>query len=170
MLSVHFKPDPYLDGIWVACRIPSVRSRILETRTCKLVFSRNLHQPTWYLYLYTSGFSSRLRCTTQFKRPFLEESFIIHSRLGLVCSLAPSYLLCELPPLMPPLFVLGTVVQVFSSLHGLCSMLPWHSMVAAPCHVSLPSCSASSDSVIILCGAGGALTSGAGLCRRLVDS
>ena len=58
---------------------------------------------------------------------------------------------------------LGSVVQVFSSLRGLCSMLPWHSMVAAPCHVSLPSCSASSDSVLVLCGACGNWTSGADL-------
>ena len=134
------------------------------------MFSRNAHQPTQHLYLYTSGFSSGLRCTTQYKRPSLEESFIMHSRLGLACSHAPSHSLCELPPLKPPLIVLGTVVQVFSSLRGLCSMLPWPSMVAAPCHVPLPSCSASSDSVLVLCDACWDWTSGAGLCRRLVDS
>ena len=115
-----------------------------------------------------TGFSSGLRCTT-YKRPSLEESFIMHSRLGLACSHAPGHSLCELPPLKPPLIVLGTV-QVFSSLRGLCSMLPWHSMVAAPRHVPLPSSSASSDSVLVLCDACGNWTSGAGLCRRLVDS
>ena len=79
--------------------------------------------------------------------------------------------LCELPPLKPPLIVLGTVVQIFSSLPcGLCSTLPWHSMVAAPCHVPLPSCSASSDSVLVLCDACGDWTSSAGLCRRHVHS
>ena len=34
---------------------------------------------------------------------------------GSACSHAPSHSPCELPPLRPPLFVLGTVVQVFSS-------------------------------------------------------
>ena len=48
----------------------------------------------------------------------------------------------------PPLIVLGTVV--FSSLHGLCSVLPWHSLVAAPCHVPLPSCSAATASALSL--------------------
>ena len=98
----------------------------------------------------------------------LEESFIMHSRLGLACSHAPSHSLCELPPLKPPLIVPGTVVQVLSSLRGLCSMLPWHSMVAAPCHVPLTSCSTSSDAALMLCDACGDWTSGAGLCRRLV--
>ena len=117
------------------------------------MFNRNIHQPRHHLYLYTSGFSSGLRCTTQYERPSLEESFIMHSRLGLACSHAPSHSLCELPPLKPPLIVLGTVVQVFSALRGLCSMLPWHSMVAAPCHVPLTSCSASSDSLLVFCDA-----------------
>ena len=74
----------------------------------------------------------------------------MHSRLGLACSHAPSHSVCELLPMKPPLFVLGTVVQVFSSLRGFCSMFPRHSMVAAPCHVPLSSRSASSDSVLVL--------------------
>ena len=77
----------------------------------------------------------------------------MHSRLGLACGHAPSHSLCELPPTKPPLIVLGSVVQVLSSFRGLCSMLPWHSMVAAQCHVPLPSCSATSDSVLVLCDA-----------------
>ena len=90
------------------------------------MFTRNVHQPTQHLYLYTSGFSSGLRCTTHYKRPSLEESFIMHSRLGLACSHAPSHSLCELPPLKPPLIMLGTFVQIFSPLRALCSMLRWH--------------------------------------------
>ena len=121
------------------------------------MFNRNMNQPTQDLYLYTSSFSSGLRCNTQCKRPSLEESFIMHSRLGLACSHAPSHSLCELPPLKPPLIVLGTVVQVFSSLRGLCSMLPWHAIVTAPRHVPLLSSSASSASVLVLCDASGGL-------------
>ena len=130
----------------------------------------NIHQLTQHLYLYSSGFSSGLSHTTQYKRPSLEESFIMHSRVGLAYCLVPSHSLCELPPLKPPLIVLGTVVQVFSSSRGLCSMLPWHSMVATPCQVPLTSCSTSSDTVLVLCDACGDWTSGAGFCRRLVDS
>ena len=136
----------------------------------QLVLNRNMHQPTQHLYLYTSGLSSGLRCTTWYKRPSLDESFIMHSRLGLACSHAPSHSLCKLPPLTPPLIVLGTFVEVFSSLRGLCSMLPWHSMVAAPCHVPITSCSTSSDTILVLCDACGDWTTGAGLSRRLVDS
>ena len=139
------------------------------------MFSRNTHQQTKHLHLYTSGFSSVLPCTTQHKRPSLEESFIMHSRLGLAKSHAPSHSLFALPPLKPPLIVLGTVVQVFSSLRGLCSMLPWHSMVAAPCHVPLTPCPASSDSVLVLCDAcwdirRGSLSSTCGLMTRIASS
>ena len=112
------------------------------------MFNRNIHQPTQHLYLYTSGFSSGLRCTTYYKRPSLEESFIMHSRLVLACSHALSHSLRD-----PSLCLALMYIQVFSSLRGLCSMLPWHSMVAAPCHVPLTSCSASSDSVLVLCDA-----------------
>ena len=104
-------------------------------------------------------FERRLHHTVQAS---LEESFIVHSRLRLVCSRALGHSLCGLPPLKPPLIVLGTVVQVFSSLRGLCSMLPWHTMVAEPCHVPLPSSSASSDSVLVVCDTCGEWTSGAG--------
>ena len=169
--SVQLKSDLYLDGVWVACvASPSVRSRRLETRTCSLcaIGTYTNRHSTCICTLHVS--LRGLRCTTQYKRPSLEESFIMHSRLGLAKSHAPSHSLCELPPLKPPLIGLGTVVQVFSSLRCLCSMLQWHSMVAAPCQVSLPSYSASSDSVLVLCDARGDWTSGAGLCRRLVDS
>ena len=46
----------------------------------------------------------------------------------------------------------GTVVQVFSSLRGLVLDAPItpHCIVAAPCHVPLPSGSKSSDSVLVL--------------------
>ena len=135
------------------CRVPFCPFTQTWNTDLQLVLHRNIHQPTQHLHLYTSGFSSGLRCTTQYKRPSLEEPFIMRSRLGLACSHAPSHSLCELPPLKPPLIVLGTVVQVFSSLRGLCSMLQWRSMAAAPCHVPLPSCSASSDSVLVLCDA-----------------
>ena len=166
VLSVHLKSDLYLDGIWVACvASPSVRSRRLETKTCSLCS----------VGAYTNRHST-CTCTLQVS---LRDSVAAHStsvRLlksrssstrGSACSHALSHSLCELSPLKPPLVVLGIVVQVFSSLRGLCSM---YSMVAASCHVPLPSCSASSDSTLVLCDACEEWTSGAGLCRRLVDS
>ena len=45
----------------------------------------------------------------------------MHSQPGLACSSALTHPLCELPPLKPPLIMLGTVVQVFSMLPG----TPW---------------------------------------------
>ena len=170
VLSVHLKSDLYLDGIWVACvASPSVRSRRLETRTCSLcsIETYTNRHSTCICTLEVSLRDSGAPPSTSGR---LEESFIMHSRLGLACSHAPSHSLCELPPLKPPLIVLGTVVQVFSSLRGLCSVLPWHSVVATPCYVPLTSCSTSSDTVLVLCDACGDWTSGAGLCRRLVDS
>ena len=122
----------------------------------QLVFSQSTHQPTQHLYLYTSGFSSRLCCTTEHKRPSLEEPFIMHSRIGLACRRA--------------LITLRTAaMKPRLTVRSLCSMLPWHSMVAAPCQVPLHSCSASSDLVLVLCDTCGEWTSGAGLGRRLVD-
>ena len=157
-------------AFWVACvASPSVRSRRLETRTCTLcsVGTYTNRHSTCTCTLQVSLRDSVAPHSTSLRLP---KSFIMHSQLGLACSRAHSHSLCELPPLKPPLIVLGSAVQAFSLLRGLCSMLPWHSMVAAPCRVPLPSCSASSDSVLALCDAGGDWTSGAGPCRRLVDS
>ena len=53
----------------------------------------------------------------------------MHSRIGLACGRALGISLCDPPPLRPPLIVLGIVVV-------LCSMPPWHSVVATPCVVS----------------------------------
>ena len=64
MVSVHLKPGLYLDStVGCLCCIPSVRSRRLERRTCCLC--------------------SVGAYTDRHKRPSLEESFIMHSRLGL---------------------------------------------------------------------------------------
>ena len=55
----------------------------------------------------------------------------MHARIGLACSRALGISLCVPSPLGPPLIVHGIVV-------GLCSVPPWHSMVATPCRVPLP--------------------------------
>ena len=111
------------------------------------MFNRNINQPTQHLYLYTSGFSSGLRCTTQYKRPSLEESFIMHSRLGLAGSHAPSH-----------------------SRHAVCAQCS-HGTPQSQHHVMSHSSLALRRQIrFALCDASGDWTSGAGLCRRLVDS
>ena len=111
------------------CCIPSVRSRRLETRTCCLCS----------VGAYTDGH----------KRLSLEESFIMHSRLGLGCSRTPGLLLCELLPLKPPLSL-----ALLSKCFPRCTVCarcfrgtPWsqHRVMSRS-----PSCSASSASVLVL--------------------
>ena len=76
--------------------------------------------------------------------------------------------------------MLGTIVQVFSPSYGLCSTLPRHSMVAAQRHEfrcgsdpsspwDLPFKGLGKSCALVLCDHCGEWTSGAGLCRRLVD-
>ena len=136
MVSVHLKSDLYLDGVGVAC-VASLLSVHADLKTGLEACVQSEHTPTdttpvlaHFRFLFTEQASV--------SRTVVHHAFA--ARPG--CSRALGHSLCGLPPLKPPLIVLGTVVQVFSSLRGLCSMLPWHSMIAAPCHVPLPPCSA----------------------------
>ena len=81
VLSVHLKSDLYLDGICVVCvASPSVRSRRLETRTCS---SCSIGHSTC-IYTLQVSLRDSVAPPSASKRPSLEESFIMHSRLGLI--------------------------------------------------------------------------------------
>ena len=85
------------------CRIPSVRPRRPDKRTCSLcsVGANTNRHSTCTCTL--SGLSLRLRCTTQCTRPSLEKSFIMHFAWPVV---AHSVCYCaNCRHLGPPLFV-----------------------------------------------------------------
>ena len=130
--DAHYRPplDPFSDAqlglhtvnrmlpkllFQIACQ--NSFSRGLENKDLQLEFNRNIHQPTpgpapVHFQVSLRDFVAPRNTSV---RSFVE-SFIMHSRLRLACSHAPSHSLCELPPLKPPLNV-GTVVHVFSLLH-----------------------------------------------------
>ena len=169
--SVHLKSDLYLDGIWVACVSHPLLSVHVDLKQGLAACVQSEHTPNNTALVpvhFTFLFGTPLHHPIQASVSQRVVHHAFAARPGLL-SRTQSHSV-RTAALKPPLIVLGTVVQVFSSLRDLCSMLPWHSMVAAPCHVPLTSFSASSDSVLVLCDACWDWTSGAGLCRRLVDS
>ena len=191
LLSVHLK-----SGTLTACGLPVSHLFCPSAQTwqenLQLVFCRSRHQQTQNLYLYTFR-SLRLLCTTQCTRPSLEKSCMMHSRMGLACSRALGLLLCELPPsgatahcatrclasLSKSSHRRTVCVQRFYdtswSQHGVTRSLfvlrhEFRCGSEPSSQWDLTFKGLGKSCALVLCDTCGEWTSGAGLCRRLVDS